>query len=261
MEASSARKRFGGNSPRDLLSTRRGSLMLAAAAALLAAILLFVFIDSRDDGGGSGSSSNVLVAKSLIPKGSGGDVVAAQGLTAPTSFKGSDVKDGAITDPASLRGKVATADIYPGQQITAGDFVSGDEGLTQKLAGSERAISVPVDSAHGLIGQINDGDRVDVLVGFNNAGSAGTSRPVIKTLLQDVLVLDAPAGGEGIGGGGSSNVVLRARDTDAAALAFAADNGKVWIMLRPPAGAKATRPSTVSLQSLLASSKPISGGE
>jgi Flp pilus assembly protein CpaB len=233
--------------------------MLAAAAALLAGLLLFVFVSSRDNNGGSGGAQRVLVAKQLIPKGSSGDVIAAQQLATATEFKGSQVKDGAITDPKTLQGDVAKADIYPGQQITAGDFTNSDEGVSSKLSGGQRAVAVPVDEAHGLIGDVKIGDHVDVLAGFTQNGSAGTNRPVLRTLLQDVLVLNAPKGNGGISGNGA-NITLRVSDDQAANLAFAADNGKVWILLRPPAGARQSPPSTVSLQTLLADTKPIAGG-
>src|SRR3954453_5648641 len=259
MEASSARKPFGGGGPRDMLSTRRGSLMLAAGAALLAGILLFVFVDNQDDNGGSGGAQRVLVAKQLIPKGSSGDVVAAQQLATPVEFKGSQVKDGAVTDPQTLQGDVAKADIYPGQQITSSDFTSSDEGVVAKLAGRQRAVAVPVDEAHGLIGDVKTGDPVDVLAGFTQSGSAGTTRPVVKTLLQNVLVLNAPDSGGGIGGSGANNTV-RGGARRGADASVTADNGKVWIVLRPPAGARPTRPSTVTLQTLLAGSRPLAGG-
>jgi Flp pilus assembly protein CpaB len=243
-----------------MLSTRRGSLLLAAAAALLAGILLFVFVDSRDDNGGSGSAQRVLVAKSLIPKGSSGDVVAATQLVVPTAFKGDQVKDGAISDPKSLQGDVATADIYPGQQITTGDFTSSDEGVTAKLIARQRAVAVPVDQAHGLVGDIKTGDRVDVLAGFTTSATNGTNRAVVKTLLQNVLVLNAPESSGGNISGDNANITLRVSDRDAANLAFTADNGKVWVVLRPPAGARDSRPSTVTLQTLLAGTRPIDRG-
>src|SRR4051794_14060207 len=222
-----------------MLSTRRGSLMLAAGAALLAGILLFVFVNNQDDNGGSGGAQRVLVAKQLIPKGSSGDVVAAQQLATPVEFKGSQVKDGAVTDPQTLQGDVAKADIYPGQQITSSDFTSSDEGVVAKLAGRQRAVALPVDEAHGLIGDVKTGDHVDVLAGFTQSGSTGANRPVLRTLVQNVLVLNAPDSGGGIGGSGS-NITLRVSSQNAADLAFAADNGKIWILLRPPAGARLT---------------------
>lgn len=256
MEASSTRRPFGGGSQRDLLSSRKGAFGLAALSALAAGLLLFLFVSSQDDGGSGGASNRVLIAKSLIPKGSTGDVVASQQLAVPATLSGDDRKEGAISDPSALRGQVATADVYPGQQITAADFKVSDVGVSAKLAGDQRAVAVPVDETHGLIGNVSTGDRVDVMVGFTQTGQSGVNRPVLRTLLQNILVLDAPSGDGGVGGEATS-VVLRTRDEDAVKLAFAADNGKVWIVLRPPAGARQTRPSTVTLQSLLSGTTPI----
>ena len=45
-------------------------------------------------------------------------------------------------------------------------------------------------------------------------------------------------------------MTLRVSDSDAAKLAYASDKGKVWLVLRPPAGAKQTRPSAVTLNAL-----------
>jgi hypothetical protein len=74
-------------------------------------------------------------------------------------------------------------------------------------------------------------------------------------------VLNAPdSSGGGVGGGDNTNITLRVSDRDAANLAFTADNGKVWIVLRPPAGAHDSRPSTVTLQTLLAGTRPINQG-
>jgi hypothetical protein len=43
----------------------------------------------------------------------------------------------------------------------------------------------------------------------------------------------------------------------ASKLAFAADNGKIWLILRPPAGAKDTAPQLVSADSILFGVKPL----
>ena len=137
-----------------------------------------MFVDSRDDDGGSGSAQRVLVAKSLIPKGSSGDVVAAQQLAVPTTFKGDQVKDGAVTDPKTLQGDVATADIYPGQQITGRRLhdLGRRRGRQAVRPHSARSRSRSTQ-AHGLIGNVKTGDRVDVLAGFSTTSDTqGTSR-------------------------------------------------------------------------------------
>ena len=129
-----------------------------------------------------------------------------------------------------------------------------------RASGDQRAISVPVDTAHGLIGQIEAGDHVDVYSGFNiDAGGAG-SHPVLKLLLQDAVVLAAPSSAKSSGlsaGSSTSQVSLRADSQEAAELAWTADNGQLWIVLRPQTGVQPSPPSTVMAETLLAGVPPV----
>jgi len=97
---------------RKILSTRQGTLGFAAAAAALAIVVLLVFmqsykrsLDQRAD------PVTVLVAKGELPRGSSGDVVAGKGLFKATGFKREQVREGAITDPSSLRASVDFAEL------------------------------------------------------------------------------------------------------------------------------------------------------
>ncbi len=250
---------------RKILSTREGTLGFAAVAGLLAVAILMVFIRgykrSLDK---SAEPVTVLVAKGELPKGSSGDLIAGKGLFQATGFKREQVKEGAITDPASLRGQVAAHDLVPGQQLTTADFSKPTDPVISKLGEDQRAVTVPLDAAHGMIGQVQAGDHVDVFAGFQVQPDGATRpRPVLRVLMQDVEVLKAPSAGEKQGGGGLSqqsqlqNVVLRVTDRQAVELAFSSDNGKVWIALRPQAGAKQNAPSLVNLERLLLGMDPI----
>src|SRR5919202_262587 len=177
---------------RRMLSTREGTLALAVVAALVAAATLVAFLHgykrTLDD---SAQPVTVLVAKQPLPKGSSGDLIARKGLFQATGFKREQVKEGAITDPASLRGVVAVHDIVRGQQLTTADFAKPTDPVMSRLGSDERAVSIPHDSAHGIIGRIAAGDHVDVLAGFQVEPDSGAARPhpVMRTLLQDVEVL------------------------------------------------------------------------
>jgi Flp pilus assembly protein CpaB len=126
--------------------------------------------------------------------------------------------------------------------LTAADFTAVGATIASELPNGDRAIAIPVDSAHGLVGFVHPGDHVDVLASF---GGGTTTHGTVTVVAQDVLVLSAPGGGGGGGGiiggggggGGAGNMVLRVDARTAQELAFDADNGKVWITLRPPAGA------------------------
>jgi pilus assembly protein CpaB len=226
-----------------MLSTRGGATAVATGAAILAGILLFVFVQRyHSSQNASSAPTPVFVAKSLIPAGSSADVIASQQLLQPTTLRGSQVQSGAITDPSVLHGKVAAATIFPGQQITAADFTN-ETTIASQLAADQRAVDVPVESAHGLAGIVKAGQYVDVLASY---GSGSSSRGgSVSTLARDVLVLNAPSSSGGIGGGSSNaSIVLRVSERDAASVAYAADNGKVWVILRPPLGASQTPAGT-----------------
>jgi Flp pilus assembly protein CpaB len=236
----------------NLFQTRRGTIIAGAVAALLAGLLLLIYLSHyRSSVKASNQQASVLVARNLIPKGSSGDIIASTRQFQVAQLPRDEFKSGALTDPDALRGRVAVDDIFPNQQLTASEFVAAPPGtLVSKLAPDQRAIAVPLDAAHGLVGQIQPGDHVDVFVGLNVQGAGGT-RSVLRLLMQDALVLRAPVGGSG------GNIVLRADSTQAAALAFAADNGKLWLVLRPPSGAEPARPGLMTAYRLLLGVKPV----
>jgi Flp pilus assembly protein CpaB len=249
--------------PTRLLGTRNGTLALAAGAALLAAIVLILFLQQyKDDVTGGAAPTTALVAGSLIPKGTSGDVVIGDSLFKPTTVSEGNLADGAIADASGIAGRVATRDIFPGEQIKASDFAGASDPLRGKLNGNERAVSVPVSAAQGLVGEIRAGDRIDVMGGFNASREGqGTTRPVVRTLLQNVLVLRVPdSDGATTNPDDRSTVTLRVTEKQAAVLAYAVDNGKVWFSLRPPAGASQGRPSSVNLDDLLSDSPAIQVG-
>jgi|SRR3954454_5569570 len=261
MEATQRRKLHGGLGR--FAATRRGAISIAAAAATLAGVVLLAFIAQyKNHVQGGTVERSAVIANRLIPKGTSGSVVVTGGLTKITTVRQDALQSGALSSAAGLDGKVATRDIYPGEQITAAAFASDADPLRGKLTGAQRAIAVPLDSAHGLIGEVRAGDKVDVLAGFNSASSTtGRGRPQLRTLVENVLVLKAPGGGaKSTGATSTQDLTVRVTADQAARLAFAADNGKVWFILRPPAGASDARPSSVTLDSLLAGTPTIEVG-
>src|SRR5918995_550996 len=236
-----------------LVSTRRGTLIAGAS--------ILLYLNSyRDSLKAQGAMVTVLVAKESIPKGTAGNVVAAKDLYTVTTIRESQVLDGALSDPASLRDKVAAREIFEGAQLTATDFGSAGDSLAAHLTETERVISVPLDSAHGLIDGIEVGNRVDVYAGFNviplgadgRPINGGQARPMLRRILANVPVLAL-----GEKSKGSTNVSLGVDDVEAAQVAFASDNGKLWLALRPSAGAKASRPGIVTVETMLLGVPPV----
>ena len=236
-----------------LLSTRRGSTLLGISAALIAGILLLVYLNQyRDSVKQAGQPVTVLVAKSLIQKGTSGDVMRSSGLVQTTTVPKDQLRQGAFTDASILTDKVAASEIAPGQQRTAALFAPAINSVSTKLTRNLRAISVPIDSAHGLVGQVQTGDHVDVLAGFSAPDGRG---PVIKEIVHNALVLRGPAGSGGGLTSGGSNIVLRATAFEVAQFAWASDNGRIWIILRPSANATSPKAQVVDVKTLYNNSK------
>ena len=245
---------------RSLLSTRQGTIAVAGISALVAAaILVYAMHQYRTSVDAKGKPETVLVANQLIQKGTSGSAISAERLFTPTRIVAKQASVGAVADASVLQGKVAVADIYPGQQLTASEFAIGG-GLATALAANQRAVSIPMDASHGLIGQVTAGDHVDVYAGWYSGG-AGRAVGFLRLLIPDVPVLEVAAtGSTGTGGGGSSNAVLEVTDKQAGELAYASDNSKLWFTLRPP-NATAPPASEITVNSLLAETPvpPVAG--
>ncbi len=120
-------------------SSRSGTLVLGGLAALVAGALLLIYVSQVPQGRkqpvghgvGAGRQqadpaelerrrdrlAEVVLGRSALPK--------------------DQVKDGAITDPASISGKIAAHDIYPNQQLTTSDFTDAPtDAVTTKLTGN-----------------------------------------------------------------------------------------------------------------------------
>src|SRR5262245_34475831 len=175
-----------------LISTRKGSLYIAAGAAVLAGILILAYLNQYRDNVKAGTTPvTVLVAKQTIPKGTPGSVVASKALFTAATIRESQLREGALSDPASLSGRVATREIYEGAQLTAEDFSASASSGASTLTDRQRVVSIPLDSAHGLIGTIEAGNRVDVYAGFNVVPiradgtplNSGQSRPMLRLIM------------------------------------------------------------------------------
>src|SRR5438067_2468614 len=211
----------------NLFSTRRGSILVGIGAAALAAIVVFVYLHNyRNSLNSSATPASVLVAKNLIQKGTPGNIIGQNSEFQVASIPKRQLQLGALVDPAALNGRIAVADIFPGQQLTAADFALAPIGALQnQITGSDRAINISIDAQHGMVGALAAGDRIDIFLGMNVQTPTGP-QTVIKLLLSNVLILRVSGG----------MYTLRVPENQAAWLAYASDNGKLWFILRPPNG-------------------------
>src|SRR3954462_11542643 len=87
----------GGGGP---LSTRGGTLLVAALLSLLAGMALLVFLRQYREDVTSSDRARVLVAASVIPKGTTGEVLLEKKLYRVAQVRADDLRDGAINDPS-----------------------------------------------------------------------------------------------------------------------------------------------------------------
>jgi Flp pilus assembly protein CpaB len=245
-----------------VLATRQGTILVGLATAALAGILLLAYLNQyRESVATDNAPVTVLVAKRFIEQGTSGAQIRDSRLYEVRELQTEYVRAGALTDAGSLHNTVTAFDVNPGEQLTSAHFAAVGAALGTQLVKDQRAISLPIDTTHGLIGQVQVGDRVDVYVGFT-ADVAGEDKPVTKLLMQDVLVLNvgsAVSGGVGQQNAGS-NVVLRVNARQAGELAFAQDNGKIWLVLRPRTGSGPEKPRLITTDNLLFGPRPLSVG-
>ena len=227
--------------PKGMMGTPRRTLVAGVAALVVATILLLTYLSHyRSSVKSENANIAVLRAKVFIPAGTTALALARQGLFEVASLPRDQLKDGAVTDAGELQGEVSLSDIYPGQQLTTAEFgttatssaLSGSSDLlgTKGNTGTWRAIAISLDNSHGLSPQTKTGDRVDVYVQMNGA---------VGLLMPNVLVLAAPNEvAAGTSAPTSANYILRVPTKEAARFAFGADNGNMWLVLRPQKDAK-----------------------
>ena len=97
-----------------------------------------------------------------------------------------------------------------------------------------------------MVGALAAGDRIDIFLGMNVQTPTGP-QTVIKLLLSNVLILRVSGG----------MYTLRVPENQAAWLAYASDNGKLWFILRPPNGAKVQFAGVVTAATLLRGYKAV----
>jgi Flp pilus assembly protein CpaB len=227
--------------PKAMLGTPRRTMLAGVVALVLATILLLAYLSHyRSSVKSANANVPVLRANTFIPKGTAALTLAKKNLFEVAAIPKSELKDGAVTDAAVLQGQVTLRDVYPGQQLLVTDFgvtatssaLSGSADLIGegKSTGTWRALSISLDASHGVVPQVQTGDRVDAYVQMGS---------VLGLLMENVLVLQAPNQvAAGTTAPTSGNYILRVPTKLTPKFAFAAGNGTIWFALRPQKQAK-----------------------
>jgi Flp pilus assembly protein CpaB len=184
------------------MTYRVRNIGIAVALAAVAALMTSFYVTNYKRHVQRGEDHvTVLVAKHDIPAGTAGSDVAGQ-LSA-TEVPRRSVVPGAISSPDEVKDKVASQQIFAGEQVTTNRFSSvAETGVQGQLRGTMRAFQVEGDGNQTLAGTLKDGDRIDVVATFNykwvdfhgGRSQASDTLTASRVVLRDIKVLKAPAG-------------------------------------------------------------------
>lgn len=112
--------------------------------------------------------TEVYEVKGTIARGTTGSAAVAAGLVVkakiPTQFRPADT----VTDLATIRNQVAVATITNGQILSAGLFsaqtLASGGAAAQSIPAGSVAVTLSVDSVHGVAGLVQPGDMVDLMI-------------------------------------------------------------------------------------------------
>jgi Flp pilus assembly protein CpaB len=226
------------------MTYRLRNIAIAVALAVLAAMIVSFYVKQQKQDLQRGQTlTAVYVAKEDIPAGTPGSEIASK--VERVEVAKDAAAPGAIVEPSDLEGKVSTDQIYANEQVSLLRFANPTEqGVRAKLTGTLRAVQVPGDEHQLLAGTLKDGDRVDLvanlkykLVNFGGSGGGAQDSAATRTVLRDVLVLQATeASGEAQRLSSDSKdkfVVLALTDAQSQKLFFVMKNGDWTLELRP----------------------------
>jgi pilus assembly protein CpaB len=170
-------------------------------------------------------------------------------FTKTSSVPNSAIAEGAVTDLATLEGKVTSAKLLPGEQLLSARLVDpASLAVPGKVAVPEglQEVTVQLTAERVAGGQLTAGDTVGVFVSFTDG--AGPGAPTTHLAFQKVLVTSvqgAPAEATGKAAAttapgppvptGAMLITLARSAHDAEKIVFAAEYGTIWLSKEPAA--------------------------
>lgn len=237
------------------MTYRLRNIGIAVALALVAGLLTVFYVTNyKREVRNAEANVVVFVASQDIPAGTAGAEV--QSLLTEQEVAKRNVTPGAISSPDQLEGRVASAPIYAGEQVTTRRFTAEEaQGIRTQITGNERALAIPGTSEQLLVGTLAAGDRVDI-VGSWNVPESDTNH-YSRVVLRDLLVLEAPAAADtsekltNPQQSGAYTAILALTDAQAQKLFWLTQNGTWTLQLRPTDDAADSPEGFASAETLL----------
>jgi pilus assembly protein CpaB len=228
---------------------------LAVLLAAVGAVLLLSYVGTADERAMAGLDTvSVLVVTKAVPAGTPGTDITSS-VTAKT-LPAVAVAPGTVADLGQLRGKVATAELLPGEQLLTSRFAVPQKPQSDQVTIPKgmQELSVALDAQRVLGGHLVTGARVGVFVSLPKDG---VDPAKTRLLLQKVLVsrvdggvpaaagstpsaaasgsLGSPGTAASATTSGQVTVTFVLTADDAEKVVFGAENGTIWLSLQPTA--------------------------
>lgn len=175
------------------MDRRKVLLLVAAVIAALGTLLVFLYVNGADNRADTRYQAvTVLKAVKQIDPGETVAVAQAAGKFTTASVSRQDLLTGAINGVSPIANLVATATIYPGEQIVTTKFgaagTAGASALT--IPKSQIAISITLSDPARVAGFVNPGDKVAIFMsGSDQGGAAQGNGAYTRLLLPSVEVI------------------------------------------------------------------------
>lgn len=142
--------------------------LIAAIVALLAGCATYIFAQNliENSSVSDAPTSQVLVALVDIPEGTSITAETVDQLFTVKSVLTADLTTNAVANKDEVIGRIATQDIFMGEQLNSMVFVNkdnGDAGLSFTLEEDEVAYSISASAVQGVDGYIKPGDTIDIV--------------------------------------------------------------------------------------------------
>lgn len=210
------------------------AILSAVALAAIGTFLLVRFVQGAEDRALRGEeTSNILVAAEAIPRGTPADQLAGKVRTelVPNKVKA----EGAVSSLANLSGQVARVDLVKGSQLITSHFAAASNVRDLDVPPGMQQVTISVDAVRSLGGEIRKGDKVGVVVSFDDDGGRTSHFILHKVLVTGVrsngAVLDTSL--SDVAPTGPLSVTLALDAPSVERVVFAAEFGRVWLSAEP----------------------------
>lgn len=216
-----------------MLKGTRKYWLIALLCGLIAALLFFQYMQKIKASYQPDDLVQVVVASQNIKK----DSVLTDGQLKVVEMPARYAGNNSIHDKEKVNGKIAIMDIAAGEPILSQKLLSGSnkEKLSYSVPVSRRAVAIPIDSVSGVAGNVQAGDRVDI-IGTLDIVPANSEKPVSYSIytLQDIPVLAVDSNDPKKSGNAKSTMVLSVAPEEVQKMVLMSERGNIRLVLRSP---------------------------